>query len=893
MVLFTSRHNRCVFALAVVGLLALAQPGCPRPRPYGSLVASRGTSAVAEDLATALRQKKASRLVGLFTARCLRQCPGFEFVPTGKDGVIHRFRWSERTSAGSLGDDLYGQLNIYKRVDRVRVGLSSLRFQSHRDAVADLTLAVDGLLRDGARRSDRGTWTVALRANVDGTWKVDGFGADGMRTVVSTKALFQERSLKGRFGAQPSGQTSGDLAALGSDVGPGLAVADVNGDGALDVFLPGPGLGRLLLGDGKGQLRPGAVLVPAGDVAHTAVFGDADGDGDPDLLVLTHTGSSRLLENDGHGKFQATRTSGLTTLGPALAAAWLDVDGDGRLDLLMATAKTGLRLLRNRKRGFIDDARRLPPLAKSKGRVVATGTGDLNGDGRTDAVIVDALGPVRVLLNRAGRLTSSAAAGPAVLGRACAIADLDGDGALDVIIAAVRSNEAWKFAQPGFPMPGSPFRKPKGLADRLARATVGSFWLRNTAAGFVRKPLANPASLGWDVAVAVTDLDADGHADVVLGGGYRPAMRKFSSKAEVYGRSLDALYFTRVLPRQLLGMTWKPMRMPGPLGVTRGATLLLGHGGGRTDVGSPAGLSVRSGVRAAVFADLDRDGTPELLLRRRDGVLSIWRWRQPRGNTLTLRLATRGTTAAGATVTAWALGKRVSALLDGGSAGLGEVRLGLGSAARADKVEIRWPDGTRQVVQDLNTRAGYTIHRGAEDPVAGLGTGNLPPPSTRPAPRPTPPPSPGTVAGVNLATLGNLSVTTAHGAAKKSPLKERYGKRATLVLLPCSGCKARPTYLRRLSRLGRTWHKRGVTILTVRHPLSPEQLRSPRIKSKRRPIPWITALKWTAGQGPVPVQTTLSRLLILDAQGQVKVFYLAKLPDPLVLAHHLARVTAD
>ena len=73
----------------------------------------------------------------------------------------------------------------------------------------------------------------------------------------------------------------------------------------------------------------------------------------------------------------------------------------------------------------------------------------------------------------------------------------------------------------------------------------------------------------------VADLDADGRADVVLCGGHRRATRKFSMKAGVHGRSLDALYFTRVLPRQLLGMTWNPIRAQGPMGVTRGATLLL------------------------------------------------------------------------------------------------------------------------------------------------------------------------------------------------------------------------------------------------------------------------------------------------------------------------------
>lgn len=138
------------------------------------------------------------------------------------------------------------------------------------------------------------------------------------------------------------------------------------------------------------------------------------------------------------------------------------------------------------------------------------------------------------------------------------------------------------------------------------------------------------------------------------------------------------------------------------------------------------------------------------------------------------------------------------------------------------------------------------------------------------------------MAGVNLATLGALFVTNAHGPAKKSPLRDRYGKRTTVLLLPSTPCKACTGYLQKLSRLGRVWHKRGVTILTIGQSTS---------RKPPRKLPWITALQLIAGLGPSA--SPLTRLLVLDANGNAKVIFLAKLPDPLVLAHHLKQLTAD
>ena len=82
-----------------------------------------------------------------------------------------------------------------------------------------------------------------------------------------------------------------------------IALADVNGDGTLDVFLGVQGgANQLLINDGTGTFTASATF-PGGDntfTTNTAAFGDVDGDGDPDLLT-GNTAANILLINDGAG----------------------------------------------------------------------------------------------------------------------------------------------------------------------------------------------------------------------------------------------------------------------------------------------------------------------------------------------------------------------------------------------------------------------------------------------------------------------------------------------------------------------------------------------------------------------------------------------------------------
>jgi hypothetical protein len=129
-----------------------------------------------------------------------------------------------------------------------------------------------------------------------------------------------------------------------TSIGAAVAASDVDGDGAVDLYVTSSGRGdtnRLFRNRGDGTFedvteRAGVGVGNTEGASMAAVFGDIDNDGDPDLYVVMWATENRLFENQGGGRFSdITESSGAGYWGYGNGATFLDYDRDGRLDLFV------------------------------------------------------------------------------------------------------------------------------------------------------------------------------------------------------------------------------------------------------------------------------------------------------------------------------------------------------------------------------------------------------------------------------------------------------------------------------------------------------------------------------------------------------------------------------
>ncbi|WP_304232731.1 VCBS repeat-containing protein [Jiulongibacter sediminis] len=267
-----------------------------------------------------------------------------------------------------------------------------------------------------------------------------------------------------------------------SQMGPALAVGDVNGDNLEDVFLGGPVFkqGRFLLQNSNGGFE-NALLLPKVDSASKieedtgVLLFDADNDGDNDLYVVSGGNEKwpqresfldRLYVNDGKGKFELTKNAlpEVKTAGSCVRAC--DYDGDGDLDLFVAGRNvphkypmpTSSYILKNESVNgvpkFSNVTEAIIPDLIDIGLICDGLWTDFDGDGDNDLIVAGDFMEITVFRNTEGRfekLSETGLEGIKGLWSSINGADFDLDGDVDYIVGNIGENALFK-GTPEYPV---------------------------------------------------------------------------------------------------------------------------------------------------------------------------------------------------------------------------------------------------------------------------------------------------------------------------------------------------------------------------------------------------------------------------------------------------------
>jgi len=491
----------------------------------------------------------------------------------------------------------------------------------------------------------------------------------------------------------------------------GIAVLDYNRDGWLDVYLVNGSTYEALAGKeehqisglfrnkGNGTFEDVTLQagVPNAQWGFGVVAGDYNADGWPDLYVSNY-GPNRLYRNNRDGTF----TDVAAQAGVALPAAWTtaasfgDYDRDGWLDLFVcgyarfdinspprsgvdipinycqyrgADVMCGPRglqgerdfLFRNKGDGTFEEGAEAAGVMDKAGYFGFSAAWlDVDGDGRQDLVVINDSTPNYLYLNKGdgtftevGHISGLALSrdGREQAGMGLAIGDYNLDGQVDFFLTHFSDDYCTLY---------------ENQRDAFFLDVSNEAGVEQATLPFV----------SWGT--AFTDYDNDGYSDLfVVNGHVYPAV-----------------------DRHKWGTTWAER------------PLLFRNIDGRRFTPVPAakdsGLAIVVVGRGAAFGDVDNDGREDVVINCMDSGPKVLRnVTRTENNWLTVKLTSSKspTDGIGATgfLTTGGHRQRKDVFTGGSFMSSSDPRLhfGLGTARSAARIEILWPSGTRQIVNDV------------------------------------------------------------------------------------------------------------------------------------------------------------------------------------------------
>ncbi|MHA4895834.1 VCBS repeat-containing protein [Pedobacter sp. PWIIR3] len=255
--------------------------------------------------------------------------------------------------------------------------------------------------------------------------------------------------------------------------GPCMAKADVNGDGLEDVFVGSDvnAAGSIFIQQKNGKFLGSSKAFETDKASEDtdAIFFDANGDGFPDLYVVSGGYNDykvddpllqdRLYLNDGKGNF-AKALAALPLMHSSKSCARVgDFNGDGHPDLFVGgrvipsrypEAPQSYLLINDGKGNFKDQLATIAPELKTLGMVTDAAWLDLNGDKKQDLIVVGEWMPIAVYINQGGKLKNQTTnyfdKSYSGFWNKLKVEDMNGDGKPDLIVGNLGLNSQCKVS---------------------------------------------------------------------------------------------------------------------------------------------------------------------------------------------------------------------------------------------------------------------------------------------------------------------------------------------------------------------------------------------------------------------------------------------------------------